>query len=129
MKKTVLLFALSFVLVAFLNAQNDCTGNTNNNKVKKEVSVNHGKINQTGPSDCSKPDDFYRSGGFASLLVKDPGTKPVVTLGSVVPSPDMNIHPIFLRYDQGDRYGASGTRLCCSPPPPEYPRYNPAKDH
>ena len=43
MKKAVLLFALPFVFVAFLSAQNDCTGNsyTDAAKPKQEKGVNY----------------------------------------------------------------------------------------
>lgn len=128
MKKALLLFTLSFVLVTFLSAQNDCTGNSN--KVKKETPVTHHDANQSNSAKCSKSvdrEDIERMDGFDFLLVKDPGTKPVESWGFVVPGPEMSIGNVNYQKAQGDLYSTSGSRLCCSPPPPDYPRYNPAK--
>lgn len=129
MKKAVLLFALSFVLVNFLSAQNDCTGNTT--KAKKDNPAYSYEANHTGSTDCSKPDktpDYYKSDEFAHIVVKKAGTKPVESWGFVVPNPNMSVGGIPFSRDQGDLFSASGSRYCCAPPP-EYPRYNPAKAH
>ena len=132
MKKAVLLFALSFVLVAFLSAQNDCTGNSNVQKANKETPVNYHDTNQANTTKCSKSADnseLESMDGFTFLFVKDPGTKPVESWVFVVPSPEMSIGNGSYKKDQGDLYSASSSRVCCSPPPPNYPRYNPAKKH
>lgn len=132
MKKTVLLFAISFVLVAFLSAQNDCSENSNTQKAKKETPANYHDANQTNSTKCSKSvesEDLERMDGFTFLLVKDPGTKPVDSWGFVVPGSEMSMGNVSYKKSQGDLYSASGSRLCCSPPPPDYPRYNPAKKH
>lgn len=73
MKKAVTLFALSFVFVAFLSAQNDCTGN--NTTPKKGPPVNYIEENNPNPVDCTNPDDikhYYMTDKFVGLTAHKP---------------------------------------------------------
>ncbi len=133
MKKTVLLFALSFVLVAFLYAQNDCTGNSYNDayKAKKEKPVNYNDVNGTNSWDCTKPgktDDFYMSDRFIGLMVNRPATKPVEHWGNVVPNSDLKLGDVSFSPDPGEVFSASGPRSCCAPPA-DWSRYNFVRDN
>ena len=133
MKKTVLLLALSFVLVAFLTAQNDCTGNSYNDayKAKKEKSVNYNDANNTSSWDCSKPgktDDFYMSDRFIGLTAYKPATKPVEHWGHVVPNAELKSGNITFSPAPGEVFSASGPKSCCSPPA-DWSRYNSVRDN
>jgi len=133
MKKTVMLFALSFVLVAFLNAQNDCTGNSNVNtpKAKKEKPVNYSDFNSSSNAwDCVKPgktDDLYMVDAFMGLMV-NPATKPVQNWGHVVPNAGLKSGDATFNPDPGSVFSASGPKACCSPPV-NMQRYNTVRDN
>jgi len=120
MKKTVLLFALSFVLVAFLSAQNDCGGLSYNDEPKPDnkESSNYHDINQPYTVDCSKPDkgnELDMPDGFMRLMGNSPesqGIKPVYNLYMQRnTSATLSVSP-----DRGDLFSQHGSILCCLPP-------------
>lgn len=132
MKKTVLLFALSFVLVAFLNAQNDCTGNSQSEAPKKAAIKGKPVNYPNGPKDCSKPgktaelESLYMSEAFIELMVNKPGTKPVEHWGHVVPNSELKSGDVTFNPSPGEVFSASGPRACCAPPG-EWKRYESLK--
>jgi len=93
MKKTVLLLALSFFVVSFLNAQSD---------QQKTI-----KTNVVG--------DVYMDDGFMRLMEKSPETP------NVYPVYNLQIQRVgnqTFSFDRGrrDLFSAHGSILCCRPP-------------
>lgn len=111
MKKTVLLLALSFFLVTFLNAQNDCTGHTHADAAKAlKKGVN---FNGTNPNDCTNPGktnyftDSYSFDRFGRLM--DSSLDSQQAKGK-------EIHSSVL----GDIFSTPEIIVCCVPPPHSY---------
>ena len=134
MKKTVLFFVLSFVLVAFLNAQNDCTGYSYTDSPKKAVVKGKPVDYLNEPKDCTKPgkpldlESILMPDAFIELMVNKPGTKPVEHWGHVVPNTGLKYGDITFNPDVKNVFSASGPRMCCTPPG-EWKRYNSYRDN
>lgn len=128
MKKAVLLFALSFGLVAFLNAQNDCTGHSYADaaKVKKEQQVKYHDVNQANFTDCRKSGkkdeavDFYSLDRLGELMARS----------DLSPTHNSQPKPGKVKYNQDlrDAFSSSGLIVCCIPPPEDDKHYNSAKN-
>lgn len=112
MKKTILLFAASFVLVAFLNAQNDCT-NSNTIKVKKKsITANtQDMVDHDYVIDCANPDGkdyFYQPDKFNALINNKSA---VMHNQSYEPGMVLGVDPV-------DIFSTRGSKLCCVHPNP-----------
>lgn len=104
MKKTIALFALSFVFVAFLNAQTDCTSN-NTNQTVKEKPVNYLDENNPNPTDCTNPfknKHYYMPDRFVGLTAHKSEIADVEIASGLITSPNNISRP----------WGV----LCCGPP-------------
>lgn len=133
MKKTVLLLALSFTLVSFLSAQNDCTGSSSTESYTvKEKHVLTGISDINNPKDCSKPAksnivDGYSVDGFSNLMSDNSSyvhpTKPYENYGHPVPNTQMRTGTMLKHTPKHLEFSASGSIVCCVVPS-NYERYS-----
>jgi len=131
MKKSVLLLALSFVFVAFINAQTDCNSFTSASKAEKEILVSSSETNAFNLLDCAKSgttDNYYRTDAFIVLMYNKPLTKPVEDWGGLSLKPDLRSGDVNFNPDPVSIFSTSKQTDCCSHSG-NVKQNNPARDH